>query len=401
MSKVKTLLSLLILYYFRFWARRQLKRINSKVIGVTGSVGKSTTCCAIYAILNSRFKIHYSEHANSESGISLDILGLTPKDYSLGDWSRLILLAPIALFKPKPDWEIYLAEMGIDSPNWPKNMDFLLSIFENKIDIGVFLNARLVHSQNFKNLEEIAAEKKKLVEHAIHKIIVEGGEIEKMNTKDVQWESPDFILPDEVKTNLLAAMAVAKILGIRETEALAALQKNFRLPPGRLSKIAGINGSTILDSSYNASRSAVLAALKVLKVFPAKRKIAVLGDMRELGKFAATEHREVAREALRIADAVFTVGPLTKKYFPAKIKNFTSSYEAGLFLKDFIQKDDVILVKGSQNTIFLETAVEMLMAHPEDAEKLLCRRGEFWDKKRINCPLDKLPVLPHNVWCIR
>ncbi|MEK7127812.1 MAG: cyanophycin synthetase [Patescibacteria group bacterium] len=370
-------MKLLILYYFRFLAQLQLQRIKPKIVGVTGSVGKSTACAAIYTILASpglargraKYKVHYSEHANSESGIPLDILGLSPNNYSILDWMRLVLLAPISLFRKTPDYEIYLAEMGIDSPKWPKNMDFLLSIFNKKVDVGVFLNAHLVHSENFKNLEEIIIEKKKLVNNAINKVIVNEDELAKLNIKDTQ-------------VNFWAAKQVAQIFNIPPSVSEKILKTNFHLPPGRMTIIPGINESIILDSSYNASKSSMLWALESLASYKNKRKIALLGDMRELGEYAKQEHEEVAKKALKTADETFTVGPLTKKYFPVEVRNFENSYEAGLYLKDFIKKDDVILIKGSQNTIFLETAVEMLMAHPEDADKLLCRRGDFWEKKR-------------------
>lgn len=365
---MKAIISLYILYYFRFWAKLRLGQIKSKIIGVTGSVGKSSCATAIATILASKYNVHYSQHANSESGIPLDILELQPTNYSVFDWCKLVVLAPFSLIRDNPSWQIYIAEMGIDSPKWPKNMDFLLSIFD-KIDVGVFLNARLAHSENFKNLEEIITEKKKLTDHAVNKIIVDDDQLAKINIKGTQ-------------TNFWAAKEVGKIFNIPDSVSEKLLKNNFRLPPGRMTIIPGIKGSTILDSSYNASKTSVLSALETLASYKNKRKIVLLGDMRELGKFAQGEHEGVAKMALEIADYVFTVGSLTKKYFPAEVKNFANSYEAGLYLKDFIKKDDVILIKGSQNTIFLETAVEMLMAHPEDADKLLCRRGEFWDKKR-------------------
>ena len=61
--------------------------------------------------------------------------------------------------------------------------------------------------------------------------------------------------------------------------------------------------------------------------------------------------------------------------------------EAGEHLRTFMQKEDILLVKSSQNTLFLETTVEMLMAHPEDADDFLCRRGAFWDAKRSEAML--------------
>lgn len=420
---MKKIVALAVLYYLRFWAKLRLAGFNPRVIGVTGSVGKTSTCRAILAILADKYSCHYSEHANSESGIPLDLLGITPLDYSAGDWLRMLILAPLALLKGKPGYGIYIAEMGVDLPVWPKNMDYLLTIL--RPEIGVFLNARLVHSENFKNLEEIAREKGKLIENlpprgsavvnaddqlareysakCTCKMILYGrAQDANMHILDVHSSGQGFslefaILDKNYRLNLpgqilnpgysevfLAAIAVGMVMGIEIKEAISALERNFRLPPGRMSAISGLYGSILIDSSYNASKSSVLAALEVLATYKDKRKIALLGDMRELGDAAAGEHGEVAKTAREIADLVLTVGPLTKKYFPPEIKNFPNSYEAGKYLREIISKNDVVLIKGSQNTIFLEKAVEMLMAHPEDADKLLCRRGEFWEKKRNN-----------------
>ena len=70
-----------------------------------------------------------------------------------------------------------------------------------------------------------------------------------------------------------------------------------------------------------------------------------------------------------------------------KVRWFKDAVEAGEHLRTFMQKEDILLVKSSQNTLFLETTVEMLMAHPEDADDFLCRRGAFWDAKRSEAML--------------
>lgn len=106
--------------------------------------------------------------------------------------------------------------------------------------------------------------------------------------------------------------------------------------------------------------------------------------MRELGDFAEEGHKTVATTAYKLADKVITVGSLTKKYFPPNpklVNQFDNSRQAGIFLQTYLQPGDLVLFKGSQNTIFLETAVEMCLENKEDSPKL-CRRGEFWDKKR-------------------
>lgn len=111
--------------------------------------------------------------------------------------------------------------------------------------------------------------------------------------------------------------------------------------------------------------------------------------MRELGKVAQLEHEKVAKKAIAVCDAIFLTGPQMKEFALPIIKKstvpvlwFKNGYEAADYLQDQLKKDDVLLVKASQNTLLLEITVEKLMARPEEANTLLARRGAFWDKKR-------------------
>ncbi|MBI4215490.1 MAG: hypothetical protein HY602_02090, partial [Parcubacteria group bacterium] len=149
-----------------------------------------------------------------------------------------------------------------------------------------------------------------------------------------------------------------------------------------------------IDSSYNASRETMIGSLRLLKTIAGKRqKIAVLGDMRELGSQTEKEHLAVAKTILETADRAVLVGPLMRKFalhylekhdFPARW--FPASGQAAKSLLEVSQTSilrggEILLIKGSQNTIFPEIIVEALLSNKEDVNKL-CRRGKFWDKKR-------------------
>jgi UDP-N-acetylmuramoyl-tripeptide--D-alanyl-D-alanine ligase len=211
--------------------------------------------------------------------------------------------------------------------------------------------------------------------------------------QSVRFQLPHLPLPPHYAQTFLAAIAVAKTFNIPLQSAVSSLQSNFHLPPGRLSLIPGLKNSLILDSSYNASRAPMIAALNLLDQIAPARRVAVLGDMRELGQSAEIEHHLVARTAVKTCDLIVAVGPLMKQYlvpevlrlgFPQQnLYHFTNAYQAANFLKKrLIQNQDTILVKGSQNMIFLEIVVQALMKNPQDSDRLLCRRGKFWDKKR-------------------
>ena len=467
---MKQRLSLLLLNYIRILAKIQLWKINPDIIGITGSAGKSSVRNAVARILETKYKCKVTGKANSESGIPLDILGLEMKSYSMIDWLRISILAPIKLITNWKKYDKYIVEMGIDSPDEPKNMGYLLKILQPTI--GVFINAMAVHSEPFDKLVK-ADNPKERKEQIIKLIAQEKGRIIEslpgdgfaiLNFDDENVRrfaertradvyavckghslpaparpvggsktgsaSPTMVCYENVKYNLngfacdlllfendneiakqhlefrkqifgpqyaitfALAIAVGLAYNIAFDDCVDALRL-YRLPPGRMSLLPGINNSHIIDSSYNASAETMLNALDVLNYAKGEaKKIAVLGDMRELGKEAKHEHERVAEKAVEIANELILVGPLMKEFFipkaeasgfdKEKIHWFENSVQAADFVKRMIADGEVILVKGSQNTIFLERVVEAIMANPGMADELLCRRGKYWERTRQN-----------------
>ena len=421
---------LLFLYYLRFFARLQLKKIsllqklkgsNLIAIGVTASAGKTTTVKTIYAALSPFYKIKLNTKS-SETGLSLNILDINTINYSLIDWFRILTLAPIKfLFLNWKSYQIYLTEFGIDAPFWPKNMDFLLSILNP--DIAVFLNVNPVHAQNFKKpslksaLNAIAKEKSKLtnsykpnklsivnfddpfVKNSINvsnQLLTIGSkdtDIQILSTTNNQHGfSADFIInnkkyivilknqiqPTSFATSLASSLLIANHLGLDLDKIITSLQANFQNEPSRSSLLLGIKNTTIIDSSYNSSPQAASEMLDILSSFPGQ-KIAVLGDMRELGPQTKISHRRLYKHALNSSDLIIGVGPYTQKYFKksAKVQTFLYWWQALDFLKNQIKGGEVILVKGSQNTIYLEELVKGLVENKLD-QKNLCRQSPYW-----------------------
>ncbi len=433
-----------VLYYLRFFARLSLSIYKPKVIGITGSVGKSSTRNAVYAMMKDYFRVRAIKEGNSETGIPLGILGINPGHYRLPDWLRIMATAPFKLNNIK-NVDYLIVEMGIDSPFSPKNMDYLLTIV--KPDVAVVLNVHPVHTMQFDQLldpglggekrlefiiKRITKEKLKIITMARPKIgiineslmlrpaqgsateLVEFGKNDKTDIKFLSYEVDlkktsfkylltktndaieiivnGFVLPRGYQEVFAAAIAVGKSLSMENDRIRSGISKNFSLPAGRGSILKGINSSIVIDSSYNASKASVFTYLELAKGISEKEKrplVLVLGDMRELGEETKTEHEQVAEKISALgADRLYCLGPNTKKYIIPKLKEkikevrgFNTALEAGDYLLKSLPYRSIVLVKGSQNEIFLEEAVKKILKDKTDQKKL-CRQNDFWIKRK-------------------
>ncbi len=436
-----------VLWYLRFFAKIQLKKMNAKIIGVGGSSGKTSLTLLISLILKEKYKVKQSGGKNSEVGLPLDILDIFVGNNSLYDWLRIIMLTMLRTFSSPKQYDYYIVEMGIDSPVEPKNMSYLLKIVTP--DIAMVTNISLEHSQYFddyvkekdidireQEIIKLTAREESLLLRSLSKESMAIVNIDDYQIKQVlpdiaarkisislQNKSADFYakdigidldkfllefiydnktyrillhqpLPIHFAYEFLFALAVSTNLEIPLDSAISSIENNFSLPPGRLSIFEGIKDTTLIDSSYNnATLAPIIDILDLMQRFGGRRrKIGILGDMRELGSMSKLNHEAVAKKIINSLDLVILIGPLMQNYVaPILEKNnfpffsfltFTAAKEKIL---GSIKKEDIVLVKGSQNTLFLERAVEMLLADKKDISKL-CRRGEFWDIKRSETP---------------
>lgn len=151
--------------------------------------------------------------------------------------------------------------------------------------------------------------------------------------------------------------------------------------------IPGLKHTLIIDDTYNSSPAALEAGLRTLgELKGVKRRIAVLGDMMELGQFSIREHERIGRLISKHADLLVTVGVRARGFSKGameegmeakKILEFDDARRAGRELQNLIKAGDVLLVKASQS-IRAERLVEELMAEPERAEELLVRQDPMW-----------------------
>src|SRR3989344_344576 len=406
-------------------AKMALGRHKPKIIGITGSAGKSSTKEAIFSVLSSKYSVRKSEKSyNSELGLSLAVLGLKTAWRNPFGWAKNVILGLRTVFS-RDFAKILILEMGVDRP---KDLDRLLKIARPEIGIITAIGEIPVHVEFFFGSAEVARAKSKLIKilsasgfavlnyddvavwdmkkdtrarvlgfgfgegadvRAAHeKISLDGTTFKMQHQGSTVPIKLEYVFGKQHIYAALAAATVGIIHGMNLIEIAQSLN-TYKPPPGRLNLVNGIKNSFILDDSYNASPLATHAALDALNELEGRRKIVVFGDMLELCKFTVVAHKAVGERVAKFADYFITVGPRSR--FAAeeaiargmdKDKNasFSTSREAGIRLKDLIQEGDLILIKGSQS-MRMERVAEENMANPEEAERLLARQDKYWKNK--------------------
>ncbi len=235
-------------------------------------------------------------------------------------------------------------------------------------------SATLVFPEDDQFLEQLLAdvERKKI---SISKTDISQIQCNSQGTK-ITFTNDSFVQINGVWSNVisqsyLTGLQIAKELNFD----IKTINNNFSqyyVPtPGRARLLEGINGSIIIDDSYNASPVAVTASLQVFKDAPiVGRKIFVFGDMKELGEYTEDAHKTVAHEAQNFVDVVLTVGDESKITHDELIVNgfsnsqaihFETSVDAGKWLLENIQEGDAILAKSSRHAIKMEQALEQIV----------------------------------------
>ena len=328
------------------------------VIGVTGSVGKTTTRAMIAKALSMEKSVFETKgNANSQLGL------------------------PITLFSmAKENKEISVIELGISIPGEMHRIAEIASC-----DIAVFTNIGSAHLENLKTKENTCFEKMHILEgqqkevslylpkkDAIlgqlteEKIRAMGflGE-KKLNLffYEKQEEIPLSVPGEHMEDNASVAMAIGLSLGLHKENLLQGLLE-FQGLKGRGGRLSTDDGIMIIDDSYNASPDSMKASLKVLASEEGQRKIAVLGDMNELGDNEIAYHREIGEflKDLEI-DGLFTLGKkgeeirkaMGEKLLPGKA--CFSLEELSLALEEEINPGDLLLFKAS-NSLSLSTVIQ-------------------------------------------
>jgi len=429
---MKIYLKKIVIYILTLEAKLVLKKYKPKIIGVTGNVGKTSTKDAIYTSLCDSISIRKNQKSfNSEIGVPLTILGLENAWGNPLKWSQNIIKGAFVYFwkQPYPDWLIL--EIGADHPG---DIEAITKWLTPDIVVVTRIPGVPVHIEYFKDVEALMEEKAFLLKalredgtailNSDDENILSLGKYVKGNVIHYGVENPatvhaenyglmyegDYlagmqfriaydsnVIPVILKGvvgiqhvyPVLASACVGQVLNlplVKLTEAFV----NHEYPRGRMNILKGINNSVIIDDTYNSSPVALEFALKTLKEVIVKgRKIAVLGDMFELGSYSVSAHKEGGKFVNDSVDFLITVGVRAMDIKESAIENgmsskstcsFSSSIEAGNFLKDFVKEGDLILVKGSQG-MRMERTVAIIIEDKENLKKILVRQEDEWQKR--------------------
>lgn len=406
-------------------AKAVIAKEQPVIVGVTGSVGKSSAKEAISAVLGKRHRLRSSpKNFNTEIGLPLSILDLPTGGSSKTAWLGTLWQAwKIKTFGAKDFPKLLVLEYGMRNPGdiaklcdiAPPNIAVMTSIGES-------------HLEFMGTVEDIIKEKRTLLERlpkdglAIlnrddEKVWAMRSRIGARVTSFGYHEDAEVRVPPESisyacsidrecgmrfkivsggatvpafmpnvlgKHGIYAAMAAVSVALAKDMNLLEAADalSLYQAPPGRLRYIPGIKHTVIIDDTYNASPTSTNAALEVLsdmQVPSEDKRFAVLGDMLELGTASVEGHRAVGKKAAECADVLVFVGERMADAAIAareagagedRVFHFGNTEEAGRFVQERMKQGDYILVKGSRG-MKMESVVQEIMAEPLDAPRLL------------------------------
>ncbi len=350
-------------------AQKVLSCHKVKIVGITGSIGKTTTKEFAASLLSKRFSVHKSEgNYNNHIGLPLSILRL------------------------QDTHTVAVLEMGTSAPG---EISRLTQIAPP--DIAVITNIHPVHLEFFKDIEQIAKAKKEILDglkpegtailngddRLVKRIsqdwkgprlffgLSKSCEIRATNIRrmGIQGLSLDLFYEDKKERihfphfytsflyNFLAAVGVAQAFSTPLEDLLQQIQtlRPFAMR-GKMYHLR--NNITLIDDSYNSNPGALEHALKDLSELPAKRKVAVLGDMLELGEQEIRYHIQAGKQVQDYnIDVLVTVGPLSRHMAEGALKSgmkedsifsFSDSEETADHIESLLRAGDLVLVKGSR-----------------------------------------------------
>lgn len=339
-------------------ARLKRSKYSIPVIGVTGSVGKTSSKDMIYSVLSTKYKVLKTEgNNNNHIGLPFTILRLK-------------------------DEEIMVIEMGMNNP---KEISFLTNIA--KPTIAVITNIGTAHIGNLGSRENIMKAKLEIIEGLNGSLIINNDNdilhnninyiksLNKVITIGINNDSDYMayninkdlttfeIEQNTIKCNIgntafiynsLMAYTIGKLCNVDIQDIKKGIE-DFKLTSNRLEYKYLDNNITLIDDTYNASLDSIKSSLEILVNKKNKRKLAVIGDVLELGTFSENIHKEIGEVLLKSnLDYIITIGKETQytdKYLKdngyTNTKHFNNEKDSYDFIKNILESDDIVLLKGS------------------------------------------------------
>jgi UDP-N-acetylmuramoyl-tripeptide--D-alanyl-D-alanine ligase len=416
----KTIQSILEKYVTKYFK----KHPDVKLIIVAGSVGKTSTKRAIATLLSQRYRValHEGNH-NTHMSAPLAILGIAYPDNikSVGAWISVFRAARQRIKQPSGT-DVIIQEIGADHPGDIAHFGKYLHPY-----IGVVTAVTPEHMEFFKDMSAVAKEELTAANFSDIAIInrddIDGSYAEYLTNTNLdtygttgvaeyRFETQNFtpengyegavitpeyepiaatvkVVGEHSLRPVMGAVAVAVKMGLTAEEIARGL-KLIQPVPGRMNLLRGQNHSIIIDDSYNSSPIAASSALQTLYGMPVPQRIAILGDMNELGDMSIVEHENLGNLCdPNLLSWVITIGEQSEKYLaPAarrrgcQVQCFKNAIDAGAFAHKVLEEGAAVLVKGSQGGIYAEEAVKVLCIMSEDDE--LVRQSPQWLKTKMD-----------------
>ena len=403
-------------------AQFYVKLKKPTVVAVAGSVGKTSTKLMLAHLLSGRRVSYMDDSYNNGLGLYLSVFEqkIPTNLKSPIEWSKTIARCLARFASQRP--EILIVEYGIDHLG---DMDDMVAFI--RPDVSLLTAVTPEHMEYMKTIDQVGEEETKILRDAKKYGVYNAADVAAKYIEPIQtdlvsygnkpshtaryeikeWLATgavvDFTFDDQTLAGIHvkfiseplirqltgAALTAAK-LGVPASE-IANLLASATPAASRMRLFDGKNDSNIIDDTTNFSPDAGVEALKALKRLPAKRRIAILGNMHELGEYADKGFSDVAKEFGGV-DILVLVGDLSKEKFgPLAMKKgfveeknlfyYDTSVEAGIAFRDKVAKGDMVLVKGPFGGFYLEEAVKKLLKNASDSQ-YLTRQSEFWQAKK-------------------
>jgi UDP-N-acetylmuramyl pentapeptide synthase len=426
-------------------SKKILEKYQPMMIGISGNVGKTGTRKALVGFLEQLATVRTNiDNYNTELGVPLSIIGARSGGKNPFSWAKILQQGGQVLSRGEYE-DIFVMEIGIDHPG---DMEFFVNNYlEFDVVVLTYSGDMPVHQEFFEKEKDVLKEETDILKALKEDgLLIVNGDDQKLknfyrkgknvitfgfdsdndvvcsefkNTLEID-ESPErwdtyysSIIPKvKFKVSYKGSSVPFKVdyifgqhqvymilpviaLGLSEGLNLLDISQKINIfTPvyGRMRFMEGLKDSLLIDDTYNAAPSAVKAGLESLSgiAIPDIRKIAVLGDMKELGENSAKIHREIGKVALANVDILVGVGEEMRNAVNVFVKknkdknkqayHFVDREEASAWLEEEVGGNDLVFVKGSQS-MRMEKVVQALMLNKKLADQLLVRQSEDWLKK--------------------